>query len=91
MVAGLELLLGGDIITHINDVAIDSPEMIVKIYRSLKVGQEITITYSRTGKKMKAQIIIPERPILPSDLLSGASSGLLPQSRSLRPGLSLGW
>ena len=91
MVAGLEILLGGDIITHINDVAIDSPEMIVKIYRSLKVGQEIAVTYSRTGKKMKAQIIISERPILPSDLLSGASSGLLPQSRSLRPGLSLGW
>jgi serine protease Do len=91
MVAGLEILLGGDIITHIKDVAIDSPEKIVKIYRSLKVGQEIAITYSRTGKKMKAQIILSERPILPSDLLSGASSGLLPQSRSLRPGLSLGW
>ncbi len=91
MVAGLEILLGGDIITHINDVAIDSPEMIGKIYRSLKVGQEITITYSRTGKKMKAQIIISERPILPSDLLSGTQSGLVPQFRSLRLGLSLGW
>jgi len=91
MVAGLEVLLGGDIITHINEMAIDSPEMIVKIYRSLKVGQEIAITYSRKGKQMKAQIIISERPILPGDLLSGASSGLMPQSRSLRPGLSLGW
>jgi len=91
MVAGLEILLGGDIITHINEMAIDSPEMIVKIYRSLKVGQEIAITYSRKGKQMKAQIIISERPILPGDLLSGASSGLMPQSRSLRPGLSLGW
>jgi len=91
MVAGLEVLLGGDIITHINEMAIDSPEMIVKIYRSLKVGQEIAITYSRKGKQMKAQIIISERPILPGDLLSGASSGLMPQSRNLRPGLSLGW
>jgi serine protease Do len=91
MVAGLEILLGGDIITHINEMAIDSPEMVVKIYRSLKVGQKIAITYSRMGKKMKAEFIISERPILPSDLLSGASSGLMPQSKRLRPGLPLSW
>jgi serine protease Do len=91
MVAGLEILLGGDIITQINEMAIDSPEMVVKIYRSLKVGQKIAITYSRMGKKMKAEFIISERPILPSDLLSGASSGLMPQSKRLRPGLPLSW
>jgi serine protease Do len=91
MVAGLEILLGGDIITQINEMAIDSPEMVVKIYRSLKVGQKIAITYSRMGNKMKAEFIISERPILPSDLLSGASSGLMPQSKRLRPGLPLSW
>jgi len=91
MIASLEILLGGDIITHINEMAIDSPEMIVKIYRSLKVGQKIAITYFRMGKKMKAEFIISERPILPSDLLSGASSGLMPQSKRLRPGLLLSW
>ncbi len=91
MVASLEILLGGDIITHINEIAIDSPEMIVKIYRSLKVGQKIVINYSRMGKKMKAEFVLSERPILPSDLLSGASSGLIPQSRRLRPGLPFSW
>ena len=91
MIAGLEILLGGDIITHINEMAIDSPEMIVKIYRSLKVGQKIALTYFRMGKKMKAEFIISERPILPSDLLSGASSGLMPQSKRLRPVLLLSW
>ena len=91
MVAGLEILLGGDIITQINEMAIDSPEMVVKIYRSLKVGQKIAITYSRVGKKMETEFIISERPILPRDLLSGASSGLIPQSKRLRPGLPLSW
>ena len=91
MVAGLEILLGGDIITHINEMAIDSPEMIVKIYQSIKVGQKIAITYSRMGKKMKVEFVISERPILPSDILSGASSGLMPQSKRLRPGLPLSW
>lgn len=90
-VGGLEFLLGGDIITQINEMAIDSPEMVLKIYRSLVVGQKIAVTYSRMGKKMKAEFIISERPILPSDLLSGASSGLMPQSKSLRPGLPLSW
>ena len=91
MVAGLEILLGGDIITHINEMAIDNPEMVVKIYRSLKVGEKITLTYSRMGKKMEAELIISERPILPSDLLSGSSSGLMPQSKRLRSGLPLSW
>jgi serine protease Do len=91
MIGTLEILLGGDIITHINEMAIDSPEMIVKIYRSLKVGQKIALTYFRVGKKMEAEFIISERPILPSDLLSGASSGLMPQSRRLRPGLPMSW
>jgi hypothetical protein len=63
----------------------------VKIYRSLKVGQKIALTYFRVGKKMEAEFIISERPILPSDLLSGASSGLMPQSRRLRPGLPMSW
>ncbi len=91
MVAGLEILLGGDIITHINEMAVDSPEMVVKIYRSLKVGEKIVVDFSRTGKKMKAEFIISERPILPSDLLSRTSSGLMPQAKPLRPGLPLSW
>jgi S1-C subfamily serine protease len=91
MVASLEILLGGDIITHINEIAIDSPEMIVKIYQSLKVGEKIAIDYFRMGKKMRVEFIVSERPILPSDLISGASSGLMPQSQRLRPGLSMSW
>jgi len=90
-VAGLDLLLGGDIITQINGMPIDSPETVVKIYRSLKVGQKVTVTYSRIGKKMEAEFIISERPILPSDLLSGSSSSLIPQVKQFRPGLPLIW
>ncbi|MDH4267255.1 MAG: trypsin-like peptidase domain-containing protein [Deltaproteobacteria bacterium] len=67
-IAGMEILLGGDIITHINEKTINSPEMAVKIFQSFKVGQKIAIQYIRRGKKNKANFVIPERPILPSDL-----------------------
>ena len=91
MIGSLEILLGGDIITHINEMAIDSQETMVKIYRSLRVGQKMAITYLRMGNKMKVEFTIAERPILPSDLPSGASSGLMPQSRRVRPGLPFSW
>jgi serine protease Do len=90
-VASLEILLGGDIITRVNETAIDSPEMIAKIYRSLKVGEKIVIGYVREGKEMKAEVLVSERPIMPNDLLTGTSSGLIPQSMRLRPSLPLRW
>jgi S1-C subfamily serine protease len=90
-VGGLEVLLGGDIITRINETAIDSPEMVAKIYRSLKVGEKIVIGYVRGGKEMKAEVLISERPILPNDSLTGASSGLSPQSMRSWPSLPLRW
>jgi serine protease Do len=90
-VASLEILLGGDIITRVNETAIDSPEMIAKIYRSLKVGEKIGIGYIRGGKEMKAEVLVSERPILPSDLLTGTSSGLILQSMRSRPSLPLRW
>jgi serine protease Do len=90
-VASLEILLGGDIITRVNETAIDSPEMIARIYRSLKVGEKIGIAYVRGGKELKAEVLVSERPILPNDLLTGASSGLIPQSMRLRPSPPLRW
>jgi serine protease Do len=90
-VGSLEILLGGDIITRINEMAIDSPEMIAKIYRSLKVGEKIVIGYVRGGKEMKAEVLVSERPILPNDLLTGTSAGLIPQSMRSRPSLPLKW
>jgi serine protease Do len=90
-VGSLEILLGGDIITRINETAIDSPEMIAKIYRSLKVGEKIVIGYVRGGKEMKAEVLVSERPILPNDLLTSTSAGLIPQSMRPRPSLPLRW
>lgn len=66
--AGMEILLGGDIITHIDGKAINSPEVAVKTFQSFKVGQKVAIQYVRMGKKNKANCVITERPILPSDL-----------------------
>jgi serine protease Do len=90
-VGSLEILLGGDIITRVNETAIDSPEMIAKIYRSLKVGEKIVIGYVRGGKEMKAEVLVSERPILPNDLLTSTSAGLIPQSMRPRPSLPLRW
>ena len=91
MIASLEILLGGDIITHIDEIPIDSEETIVKISRSLRVGEKIAITYLRKRNEMKAEFTISERPIFPSDLPPSASSGLMPQSRRLRSGPPFSW
>ena len=89
-IAGMEILLGGDIITHVDGQAITSPDVIVKIYRSLKVGQKVRITHVRMGEKMETELVIPERPILPSDLAQGSSS-FLPQAGYLRSAPRLRW
>jgi serine protease Do len=73
-IAGMEILLGGDVITHMNGKAVNSPETAVKIFHSLKVGQEIAIQYIRLGEKKNVNCVISERPILPQDLQQGSSS-----------------
>jgi len=63
-----EYLLGGDVITRVNDVRLTDHDTVTRIARSLKVGDTITLEYSRQGQLHKAEVVLPERPILLGDI-----------------------
>jgi len=77
-IAGIELLLGGDIITDINGQPLDDREKFERLISSLKVGDKVYLTLYREQKIRKVEFILPERPILPGDLHLSGSSTLLP-------------
>jgi len=67
-IAGVELLLGGDIVTTAKGQPLTDPEKFDKFIRSLKVGDKVRLTLYRTGKTRTVELRLPERPILPGDL-----------------------
>lgn len=78
---GISLLVGGDIITSINDVRLDSPDKVADVAETLKIGSTIKLTVYREGKYQKVEYVISERPVLPWDILIGHSSLVSPIER----------
>ena len=76
-IAGMEFLLGGDIITEINGQSLDDPDKFVKLVRSFKVGDKVRLTLYRENETRVIEFSLPERPILPGDLRLSASGTLL--------------
>jgi serine protease Do len=64
----ISLLLGGDIVTHINEAPTTDPKKLAPIMRSLKVGSSVKLTLFREGETREVEYILPERPLLPGDL-----------------------
>ena len=63
-----EFLLGGDIITRVNGERVADWPTAIRIVKSLKVGDKVAIEYFREGAIHSAEVVLPERPILPNDL-----------------------
>ena len=63
-----EYLIGGDIITKVNGEEVKDMATAARIVRSLKVGDTISLEYYRHGETHKADVTLPERPILPGDI-----------------------
>ena len=76
-IAGMEFLLGGDIITNINGQSLDEPEKFVELIRSFKVGDKVRLTLYRENETRMVEFSLPERPILPGDLRLSASGTVL--------------
>jgi len=68
MIAEMEFLLGGDIITAINDQPLDDPDRFVQLIRSFKVGEKVRLTLYRGNETRMVEFSLTERPILPGDL-----------------------
>ena len=63
-----EYLLGGDIITKVNDKPLTDMETVARIAQALKVGDTVKLEYWREGQIHTAEVVLPERPILPGDV-----------------------
>ncbi len=67
-IAGRDFLFGGDIVTKMNGRAFTGPDQVIEALASLGVGREITMTVFRDGKSVEVKYVLPERPLLPTDL-----------------------
>ena len=67
-IGGNELLLGGDVITEMNGIRLDSPGSLRKAIGALAVGQQLSLKIWREGKVQSVRYKLPVRPLLPSDL-----------------------
>jgi S1-C subfamily serine protease len=71
-VDGSELLWGGDIITRINGIQMDSLERLGEAMNALRIGQHVVLEIFRAGSTDRIEYDLPERPVLPGDLQEGA-------------------
>ena len=67
------ILVGGDIVTRINGAAMDDPRELEAILRALTVGEKVRLTVYREGEVREVEFVLPERPLMPSDLPEGQS------------------
>ncbi len=67
-IAGRDFLFGGDIVTRMNGRALGTPDDVIAVLATLKVGSEVTMTLFRDGKSVDVKYVLPERPLLPGDI-----------------------
>lgn len=80
------IILGGDIVTSINGVPLSDPEKLTPIMRALKIGSTLKLKLFRDGKSIDVEYVLPERPIMPSDLPEDQSFAVSPpHTRSTPP------
>ncbi len=63
-----EIILGGDIITSVNGMRLQTLDDATSAVRALEIGQTVEITLVRQGQEMKVSAKISERPVLERDL-----------------------
>lgn len=68
IIDGKGFLIGGDIITKVNEQAITSSEHLSQVLKPLKVGQTLHLTVFRNGEERVIDYLLPKRPLLPWDV-----------------------
>lgn len=61
-------ILGGDILVAVNGTPITEIETVMRLVRSLKVGDRVTIAFVQDGELHESELTLTERPLLPSDV-----------------------
>ncbi len=62
-----EYLLGGDIIREVNATPLVDLDTILEVVRAFRVGDRVNVKYWRDGTIREADVLLPERPVLPGD------------------------
>jgi serine protease Do len=64
-----EFLLGGDILIAVNGIPLTSEDAVDRAVASLEIGSEVKLRYWRDGREHETAVVLPERPVLPDDLV----------------------
>ena len=62
VIAGVRILLGGDIITAINDKRIYDMRQMVRLLDRMQVGETVILSIVREGYEKKIEIALTEKP-----------------------------
>lgn len=62
IVGGMRLLLGGDIITHIDDHKISGMKQMVRLLDKMRPDQRVILRILRNGQSMRLNVLLTERP-----------------------------
>ncbi len=76
VLGGDSWLLGGDVLTQVNDQPVTTAEELTRALQPLRVGDTVRLTLVREGETLEVEFELPERPVLPQDLFflgSGAA------------------
>ena len=84
-IAGHEFLMGGDIVTTINGIDMNSQDNIEEALGSVKVGSNISLRVFREGTSLELTYTVPERPLLPGDIGGQGLSVPLTQATPSKP------
>ena len=74
-IQGQPVLLGGDIITQINGVAIDDPRKLAQTLTELKISSALKLTAMTDGKARTIELTLGERPVLLWDVPGRRNGG----------------
>jgi S1-C subfamily serine protease len=85
-IAGHEFLIGGDIITRINGIEMNSQDNILEALGTVKVGSNVTLSISRAGHNLDVTYEVPERPLLPGDIGGQGLSAPVTRATPLKQG-----
>lgn len=70
-----DYLVGGDIITSVNGQKLETIDDVLGVVRSLKVGDKLSVKVWRDGEERTVEVVLPERPVLPGDLIAIGRTG----------------
>lgn len=71
--AGEPWMMGGDLITSLQDRSIRSIEDFILVKKSLKIGETVSVEFIRDRMRRRTSLVVVERPQGLSSLVSGPS------------------